>query len=657
MAPPVADPWGRWVGLGRELLAPSPGRLEMALRLAVICTVTALVGQVYQVPGLDLAVYVVFFLNKSDRMSGVVLAIALTIVLTLVLCLVFGVALLVLDHSFWLIVSIAVLSFGLLFIGSASKLGPLAGTIALIVGYGLDVLGTLPVGELATRAVLYGWLLIGLPAPISLLVNLLMAPSPRRLVQRDLAIRLRLAASLLCNPCAACRRQALEVLREGDVEMQKRLKLAKLERTSPATDLASLRQAAMSSVAILALAELADRDPASRLPAAIGGELAATLEAMAGIFASGGYPADVDAPCGAMPPADLSPRAAAVLRQMRDLLASFAVAPSIPSPPEVKAGGGFFQPDAFTNPRHVQYALKATTAALVAYILYNLLNWSGIHTIFITCYIVSLGTMAETIEKLSLRLTGAILGAAAGIGAIVWIVPMLSSIQHLLMLVFAGALAGGWVAAGSERVAYIGFQFAFAFFVSILQGSGPSFDMGAARDRVIGILLGNLISYFIFVYVWPVSVTGRIDRAIAQTLRKLPAMLAGWQPAGRLPALAAVQAEIGGIETDLRLAKLEPVSPRADERWIGHRRRAVDRMADLAGILLADPAVPGDVERRLSGLADRLDPVASVMAGHPSADDTASPFGPDVARYLDCLEADLAPSVMTPSESTALVAA
>ena len=83
MAPPVAAPWGRWVGLGRELLAPSPGRLDMALRLAVICTVTALVGQVYQVPGLDLAVYVVFFLNKSDRMSGVVLAIALTIVLTL----------------------------------------------------------------------------------------------------------------------------------------------------------------------------------------------------------------------------------------------------------------------------------------------------------------------------------------------------------------------------------------------------------------------------------------------------------------------------------------------------------------------------------------------------------------------------------------------
>ena len=55
-------------------------------------------------------------------------------------------------------------------------------------------------------------------------------------------------------------------------------------------------------------------------------------------------------------------------------------------------------PDAFTNPAHVQYALKTTGAAMFCYVVYLLLDWPGIHTCLITCYIVSLGSTAETVE-------------------------------------------------------------------------------------------------------------------------------------------------------------------------------------------------------------------------------------------------------------------
>ena len=88
-----------------------------------------------------------------------------------------------------------------------------------------------------------------------------------------------------------------------------------------------------------------------------------------------------------------------------------------------KKSGGFFLPDAFTNPEHVHYALKTTAAAMFCYFLYSLLDWPSIHTSLITCYIVSLGTTAETIEKLSLRILGCLVGAAAGIGAIVYVIP------------------------------------------------------------------------------------------------------------------------------------------------------------------------------------------------------------------------------------------
>jgi multidrug resistance protein MdtO len=63
-----------------------------------------------------------------------------------------------------------------------------------------------------------------------------------------------------------------------------------------------------------------------------------------------------------------------------------------------------------------------------------------------------------------------------------------------------------WIAVGSPRVAYAGFQIAFAFFLCVIQGSGPSFDMTIARDRAIGILPGNLVVYVLFTNIWPVSV-------------------------------------------------------------------------------------------------------------------------------------------------------
>ena len=94
-----------------------------------------------------------------------------------------------------------------------------------------------------------------------------------------------------------------------------------------------------------------------------------------------------------------------------------------------------------------------------------------------------------------------------------------------MIVVFVGAFVSAWVAAGGPRIAYAGFQIAFAFFLCMIQGSAPAFDMAIARDRVIGILIGNIVSYLVFTLIWPVSVTQRIDPAIAALLRRLSAMV------------------------------------------------------------------------------------------------------------------------------------
>ena len=593
---------GYFTGL-LALLAPRPGRMEFAFRLALICALTALVTAVYQTPEPALTVYIVFFLNRGDRTTSVIMNIALTVVITVVIGFVFLVARLVADDAMWRVISIALLSFGLLFLASASKLRPVASTLALIVGFALDELGMVPVGELATRGFLYAWLFVGIPAGVSLIVNLLLGPAPRRLAEKALAGRLELAAGVLRGADEDERCRFRECLREGAEPVLEHLKLAGVEKAAAPQDLLALRQAAYSSVALLAAVDVVDRDPAADLPSGLRERVARTLEEMAGILRGGGYPLDVELEAAqtSMPPLALK-----AFDAIREAVVGFAVAPAKTVVPP-KEEGGFFAKDAFTNLEHVHYALKTTAAAVFCYLLYSLLDWPGIHTCFLTCYIVSLGTTAESVEKLSLRIAGCLIGAAAGIAAIVYLVPSLTSIGGLLATVFLAALASGYVAAGSARISYAGFQIAFAFFLCVIQGAGPSFDMVTARDRVIGILVGNFVVYFLFTHLWPVSVCRRIDPAMSSLLKRLDAMVETTDSRERRVLASEIQVGMAAVETDIELARYEPLPMRRDASWAQARRAAVTEIGELGELLLlgADETSVGRLRRLEEEFADK----------------------------------------------------
>jgi multidrug resistance protein MdtO len=608
------------------LLMPFPGRLEFAVRLALICALTTLVVEIYQTPDPALTAYVAFFLIKPDRATSVILSIAMLIVYSLTVGSVVLLATIIVDQPVWRVATMAGISVGLLFLASASKLRPVGGIVALIVAYALDLLGSVHGGEVATRALLYAWLFVGIPAGVSICINLLLAPSSRVFVEQMLARRLRLAAAMLRTPDENLRREFTECMREGNGELQTWLKLALIEKSAAREHIEALRQAAASSFEILALTDVMDRDYDAALPAPLRERLSATLDAMAHIFEDGAYPVDIkfEGIVEGEPP--LPPRATEVLASVKETLSSFAeINPeaqphgsSTPDRGSAKKPGGFFLPDAFTNPEHVQYAVKTTAAAMFCYILYSLLDWPSIHTSFITCYIVSLGTTAETVEKLTLRILGCLVGAAAGIAAIVYLIPSVTSIGGLMIVVFLGSFMSAWIAAGSPRISYAGFQIAFAFFLSVIQGSGPSFDMTIARDRVIGILLGNFVVYILFTYIWPVSVGKRIDPAMAALLRRLSTLLREANRVARCSEGAEAQEMLAGIERDLDLAQYEPLAIRPGDSWLKVRRRAADAFGALFGPVFLtggkDLPFAAKIAGRLSWLADSLEASGEIMA-------------------------------------------
>jgi len=619
-------------------LAPFPGRAAMATRVAIICALTTLVATAYGTPEAALSAYVVFFMIRPDRVTSIILSTALLVLVTILIGFVLFVATLVLDNPMSRVASIAGLSAALLFITSASKLRPVGAIIAMIVGFALDKLGSVPLGEIATRALLYAWLMVAIPIGATVCVQLVVGASPRKLAGNALATRLRLAARVLRDPDAPQdARDALDAcLSAGDEEIGKWLKLSVLEGSSARADAAALRQATSATFAILIAADLVCRERAARLPASFSEPLANTLERMAEMLEAGGYPVDIEL---ALPPSDaLTPLARVAVRHLRDAITHFAVVTPAP-PPEAppQTHGGFFLPDAFSNPDHVRYALKTTVAAMICYLLYSLLDWPGIHTCFITVYIVSLGTTAETVEKLTLRIAGCIAGALAGTAMIVFVMPALTTIAGLMSVVAIGAWLSAWIAFGSPRIGYAGFQIAFAFFLCVIQGPAPAFDLTIARDRTIGILLGNVVVYLIFTRVWPVSVAAQVDAALAGLRQRWEALTAispisAMSTTGlRRAQAAAAMARRGALQNDIALMHYEPSWVRPPVDWAAPRRHALAELQALEGpmVLLAERH-PGDAHidvwlKRLHVDPTRGTGAATLHLPQPAADGTGTP--------------------------------
>src|ERR1700722_10685747 len=603
------------------LLRPFPGRLEFSVRLALACALTTLVVEIYQTPDPALTAYVAFFVMKRDRMESVILSIVLSILISVLVGILILLAMVVLDQQLWRVVSITVTSFGLLFLTSASKLKPLGAIIALIIGYALDLLSDAQVGELATRGYLYAWLFVTIPAAVSIALNLLIGPPPRRLLEQALGHRLALAASLIRTGEEKVREAFQETLLEGVTELKTWLKMASIEKSSPPADIVALGQATESIATVMLLVDFADRTQSATLPPPLRGQIADTLDEMAAILRAGGYPVDIVIE---HTDEDLPSVTAALLADIEEALRHFTERPP-PEPPVVEpAKAGFFLPDAFTNPDHVYYALKTTAAAMFCYAIYLLLDWPGIHTSFITCFIVSLGTTAETIEKFTLRILGALIGAGSGLAAIVFLLPHLTSIGSLLIVVFVAGLVSAWVAAGSPRISYVGFQMAFAFFLCVIQGPSPAFDLTIARDRVIGIMLGNVVAYLIFANIWPVSVVRRIDPGLVSLLRR-PADLENAPSRSRRNSLATEAAgTMITVSQDVELAAYESPGTGQPQFRLNARASLIEHIRALLGPLLLLSNAQSSATRLV---ADRLDALANELSSGVQMVEVGAPPG------------------------------
>jgi multidrug resistance protein MdtO len=79
-------------------------------------------------------------------------------------------------------------------------------------------------------------------------------------------------------------------------------------------------------------------------------------------------------------------------------------------------------------------------------------DWPGLLTSIVTVFFVALGGVGETVHKLTLQISGTIIGGLIAGLSIVFILPHFDDIGQLCLLTAVVAAFAGWVSTSSERL-------------------------------------------------------------------------------------------------------------------------------------------------------------------------------------------------------------
>ena len=191
----------------------------------------------------------------------------------------------------------------------------------------------------------------------------------------------------------------------------------------------------------------------------------------------------------------------------------------VPAPLDEEQPTHFFARDAFSNPAHVQFALRGTLAAMASYIIYTAIDWPGLSTSIATCIITALSTIGSSRQKQFLRLGGAIIGGIIfGMGAQIFVLPYLDSIAGFTLLFMVVTAISSWIATASARLSYLGVQLALAFYLINLQEFTIQTSLSIARDRVFGVLLGLMSMWLIYDRLWVKNALEEMQAVFAHNL-------------------------------------------------------------------------------------------------------------------------------------------
>ena len=490
-------------------LAPREGRWAAVARIATGCAITVAIAMVFQIPEPTYMAYIVFLLSKDEKNATVTSALGALIAVTLATLLTLGLELIDTAEPALRLPLMALATFAAMFAARTFALGPIAFLAGFVIVLLQSLVDDVPSSEALTRATLWLWVVIFVPVAVTVIVNFLFG-------QRAVTFMDRTVRNVL---------EELETsLANGDYHKclaEWRARIAPLLETAQHSAEKAPRPGRLTVSAIRALLEAlvileaVPDDPPDSIREGLASRVRACRRALESDDAAPEMH-DSIAPVSQRVDASIeqSPAVIALLSTLSVLFGAIGRPASAPEKPKADhASRRPFVADAFSNPAHWQFALKTTMAVMISYEIYTLLDWPGMRTAVVTCFFVALSSLGETVHKLVLRLSGAVIGGLIAAVCIVFVLPHLTDIGQLCLLIATVSVGAAWVATSSELLSYAGLQIAFAFFLGVLQGYAPATDLTVLRDRIAGILLGNIVITIVFSSLWPQSARSGVRAA------------------------------------------------------------------------------------------------------------------------------------------------
>src|SRR5882672_9799312 len=484
-------------------LAPREGRWLAIARIAAACTITVAIAMTFRIPLAAYMAYMVFLTSKDDIAGTARMAVAGSLAITLGVIFSLGLAQISLGDPAIRLPAMALTTFLAMFSARTFALGPISFLAGFIVVTMQSVVDQVPNPEAFTRLTLWLWVVVVVPVAVTMLINLLFGPAASAVAERGVR-------KVLTDLEAALTRGEIG----GRLAQWRAILVPLIEKSRNPLAIQRLLEA------LVILEAFPDPIPPPARP-----RLSYLVRGCLGALERHSLVAE------APPEAEPMPEALAATHAFADLQRELSRTPAHQPAHTEQKRHQLFVPDALSNPAHWQFALKTTLAIMIVYSVYTMLDWPGLLTSIVTVFFVALGSVGETVHKLTLRISGAIIGGLIAGLSIVFILPHFTDIGQLCVLTALVVLFAGWVSTSSERLSYAGMQIALAFFMGLLQTYSPATDLTVLRDRVVGILLGNVVMTLVFSVLWPESAITRLRCASADALRSIAALLKSPQDA------------------------------------------------------------------------------------------------------------------------------
>ena len=175
----------------------------------------------------------------------------------------------------------------------------------------------------------------------------------------------------------------------------------------------------------------------------------------------------------------------------------------------------------------LKHATKCASAIMICAIFCIALNWDqGIGCVE-TVMLVVQATFGGTLLIGGLRAAGVVMGFVLSVCAVIFIVPLITTIPGFLLMFMIVLFVMGYVMHGAPRVSVPALQIVIVFDFSLLQLSGPSISLYPTMNFSLAVMMGVFVTFVVYRLLWPVRAGDELLPCLAATVESIASVVEG----------------------------------------------------------------------------------------------------------------------------------